>query len=66
VFVVRGGKAARATLKLGYDDGPWVEVRSGLKAGDQVVVAGKSALRDGSAVKVLDGAASAQPAKAAQ
>jgi membrane fusion protein (multidrug efflux system) len=43
-----------------------VEVRSGLKAGDQVVVAGKSALREGSAVKVLDSAASAQPAKAAQ
>jgi len=66
VFVVHAGKAARATLKLGYDDGPWVEVRSGLKAGDQVVVAGKSALREGSAVKVLDSAASAQPAKAAQ
>lgn len=57
VFVIRGGKAARAALKLGYDDGPWVEVRSGLKAGDQVVVAGKAALRDGSAVKVLEAGA---------
>ena len=28
VFVVRAGKAARATLKLGYDDGPWVEAVS--------------------------------------
>ena len=65
VFVVRGGKAARATLKLGYDDGPWVEVRSGLKAGDHVVVAGKSALREGSAVKVLEGAGN-QKAQAAK
>ncbi len=56
VFVVRGGKAVRTTLQLGYDDGPWVEVRSGLKDADRVVVAGKAALRDGSAVKVLDSA----------
>lgn len=54
VFVIRAGKAARVALKLGYDDGPWVEVRSGLKAGDQVVVAGKAALREGSSVKVLE------------
>lgn len=53
VFVVRNGKAVRVTVQLGYDDGPWVEVRSGLKDNDRVVVAGKAALRDGSAVKVL-------------
>lgn len=64
VFVVRNGKAARATLKLGYDDGPWVEVRDGLKQGEPVVVAGKAALRDGRAVKVLEGSAS--PAQAAR
>lgn len=70
VFVVRAGKAARVALKLGYDDGPWVEVRSGLKAGDEVVVAGKSALREGSAVKVLEGAgkptAAGKPVQAAR
>lgn len=63
VFVVRGDKAVRTTLQLGYDDGPWVEVRTGLKDGDRVVVAGKAALRDGSAVKVL-AAAPAKPAGA--
>ena len=53
VFVVREGKAARVPVKLGYVDGQWVEVREGLKAGDQVVVAGKAALREGSVVQVV-------------
>ncbi|WP_374013874.1 efflux RND transporter periplasmic adaptor subunit [Pseudoxanthomonas koreensis] len=68
VYVVRDGKAVRTGLALGYDDAGWIEVRDGLKAGDAVVVAGKSALRDGTAVQVLeqDDAAKAQaaPAKA--
>ena len=64
VFVVRNGKAARVAVQLGYDDGPWVEVRSGLKDSDRVVVAGKSALRDGTVVKVLAAAAPASPAAA--
>lgn len=53
LFVVRAGKAARVPVQLGYLDGDWAEIRSGLKLGDQVVVAGKSALRDGSAVQVV-------------
>jgi membrane fusion protein (multidrug efflux system) len=53
VFVARGGKAARVSVKLGYMDGERAEVLSGLKAGDQVVTAGKVALREGSAIQVL-------------
>ena len=53
VYVVREGKAVRSALKLGYDEAGWVEVREGLQAGDAVVVAGKAALREGSAVQVL-------------
>jgi membrane fusion protein (multidrug efflux system) len=65
VFVVRAGNAARATLALGYIEGGWAEVRSGLKQGDEVVVAGKSAVRDGSDVQVIgrDGKAVAAPPK---
>ncbi|HEY0332789.1 MAG TPA: efflux RND transporter periplasmic adaptor subunit [Stenotrophomonas sp.] len=59
VFVVRSGKVARVPVKLGYAEGPWVEVRDGLKEGDQVVTAGKVALRDGTAVQVIG-----QPEKA--
>lgn len=63
VFTVKDGKAVRAELKLGYVDGEWVEVRSGLRAGDPVVIAGKSALREGSAVQVIgDKAPAAAPA----
>jgi membrane fusion protein (multidrug efflux system) len=54
VFAVSGGKAKRVPIKLGYSEDGWAEVRGGLKAGDQVVVAGKTALRDGSVVQVLD------------
>ena len=67
VFTVRGGKAVRTELKLGYVDGEWVEVRDGLRAGDPVVVAGKAALREGSAVQVIGaGAAASKPAAATQ
>ena len=64
VFVVRNGKAARVPLALGYVEGDWAEVRSGLKQGEQVIVAGKSAVRDGSAVQVIaiDGKTVAAPA----
>lgn len=64
VFVIRAGKAQRVAVKLGYTDGAWAEVRSGLKLGDPVVTAGKVALRDGSAVQVL-GAANAKTVAAA-
>ncbi|WMJ68868.1 efflux RND transporter periplasmic adaptor subunit [Stenotrophomonas sp. 24(2023)] len=53
VFRVREGKVARVPVKLGYAEGPWVEIREGLQPGDQVVTAGKVALRDGTAVQVI-------------
>lgn len=53
VFVIRDNKAVRTALKLGYDDAGLVEVREGLKQGDAVVIAGKAALREGSAVQVI-------------
>jgi membrane fusion protein (multidrug efflux system) len=63
VFVVRDGKAARVPVKLGYTDGAWAEVRSGIRAGEQVVVAGKTALRDGTKVQLIgQGAKTAQAA----
>jgi len=53
VFVVRGKKVARVPIKLGYLDGAWAEVREGVKLGDQVVVAGKTALREGTEVQLI-------------
>ncbi len=67
-YTIRADKATRVTLKLGNVDGEWVEILAGLKEGDPVVVAGKSALREGSVVQVIGAskAATATPAKAAQ
>lgn len=66
VFVVRDGKAARVAVKLGYLDGELAEVRAGLKVGDQVVTAGKVAIRDGSELVIIgDKAAPEAPAAAA-
>jgi len=65
VFQVRDGKAVRVPVKVGYAEGAWVEIREGLSAGDQVVTAGKVALRDGTAVQVITPKAPAAVAKAA-
>lgn len=54
VFMLQDGKVVRTPVQLGYMDGGWAEIRGGLKLGDRVVVAGKSAVRDGSAVVVVD------------
>ncbi|MBD8635331.1 efflux RND transporter periplasmic adaptor subunit [Stenotrophomonas sp. WHRI 8082] len=64
VFRVRAGKVARVPITLGYAEGAWIEVREGLAAGDQVVTAGKVALRDGTAVQVIVPADPKQVAKA--
>ena len=56
-FVVEGNQAHERVLTLGLRtaDG-LVEVRSGLQAGEQLVVRGNEALRDGFTVKVAGGA----------
>lgn len=57
VYVVRANKAQRVAVKTGYSEAGWTEVRQGLQAGDRVVVAGKTALREGSVVQVLGNSA---------
>lgn len=64
VFRVRAGKVARVPVTLGYAEGAWLEIREGLAAGDQVVTAGKVALRDGTAVQVIVPNTAKQVAKA--
>lgn len=60
VFRVREGKVVRVPVQLGYLDGQWAEIRGGLEPGDRVVVAGKTALRDGSMVQVVGASAAKQ------
>lgn len=59
VFAVRDNKAVRVPIELGHLSGELAEVRKGLDEGDQVVTAGKVALRDGAPVEVLNPPAAA-------
>ena len=65
VYIVRGNKAVRTALKLGYSNGEFAEVVSGLKPGDRIITAGKVAVRDGAGVTAIaiDGKSGAQPQK---
>ncbi len=53
VFVVNGGVAEKRTVSLGLEEGGRIEALSGVKAGEQVIVAGQGGLKQGSPIKVL-------------
>jgi membrane fusion protein (multidrug efflux system) len=61
VYIVRDKKAVRTPVQLGYMDGELAEVRSGLRLGDQVITAGKVAVRDGTLVEIIKPVAVAAP-----
>jgi multidrug efflux pump subunit AcrA (membrane-fusion protein) len=56
-FVVDSGTDVvhRRALTLGVDGGEWFEVKAGLHAGDEVVVAGSEALSEGMKVRAARG-----------
>jgi membrane fusion protein (multidrug efflux system) len=54
VATTPGFVAHRKLVKIGYTDGSKVEIRSGLDAGTRVITVGRNAVRDGTAVQVLD------------
>jgi RND family efflux transporter MFP subunit len=56
-FVVDAGGDVvhRRALTLGVDGGEWFEVKAGLRAGDEVVVAGSEALSEGMKVRAARG-----------
>jgi membrane fusion protein (multidrug efflux system) len=54
VVVPSGFVAHRQLVKTGYSDGDKVEIISGLDAGARVITVGRNAVRDGTAVLVLD------------
>ena len=53
VFSVQEGKAVRRTVETGLDSQGMVEVRNGLKEGEQIVVVGGNTLRDGMTVRAI-------------
>jgi RND family efflux transporter MFP subunit len=50
VFVATGGKAQRRHVQTGITDGTHVEIVSGVKTGEMVVVDGQAGLPDGAAI----------------
>ena len=52
VFVVEGQTARSRPLTTGISDGALVEITSGVRVGEMVIVAGHRTLRDGAQVSV--------------
>lgn len=55
VFVVDGDKAVQKEVTTGLDTGAYIEIKSGLAAGDKVIVKGQDYISDGSKIKVVRG-----------
>jgi membrane fusion protein (multidrug efflux system) len=54
VFTVVENKARKTPIKTGFNDGANVEIASGVKADQAVILVGKRSLSDGQAVKVME------------
>jgi RND family efflux transporter MFP subunit len=54
VFVVENGKAVRKNVALGIQNTAMIEVLSGLRDGEAVIVEGNYGLEDGAALQVLE------------
>ncbi len=53
VYLMEGDKGRRVKIKTGYQSEGVVEVRAGLSAGQQVVVAGQGAIKESSKLKAI-------------
>lgn len=66
VFVAEnGGKAVRRTIKVGIQTAETAEVTSGVRNGEQVIVAGQDGLRDGAPIRVQQSGDANAPQQAA-
>jgi multidrug efflux pump subunit AcrA (membrane-fusion protein) len=55
VFIAKGDKAERRPVMIGISDDEHTEIRSGVKAGEMVIVEGQNGLPDGAAISVETG-----------
>ncbi len=60
IYKVQNGKAKKTLLHEGYSNVGFVQATSGIVKGDQVIVMGHSALKDGANVKVVEEAVAAE------
>jgi RND family efflux transporter MFP subunit len=61
VFVAMGDKAERKPVSVGISDQEHVEIRSGVKAGETVIVEGQNGLPDGAPITVMTAADGSKP-----
>jgi len=52
-YLANGDKAKKSPLKIGFNDGDWVEVLDGLSPADSIILTGKLPLSDGAPIKVM-------------
>lgn len=55
VYIVKNGKAKKVKVVKGLDGGDNVEIKSGLKGGEKLIVKGQYYVSDGTTVKVVRG-----------
>jgi membrane fusion protein (multidrug efflux system) len=55
VYVVQGNKAVRTPILTGIEQERFVEIKEGLKEGDQVVTRGQEAIRENTTIRVIEG-----------
>lgn len=53
VYIVVDGKAIKRVIETGISDGIRTETISGIKVGDQLIIAGQSNLKDGMPIKLI-------------
>lgn len=54
VYVLEGNRAARRAIVTGIEQDRFLEVKEGLKEGDQVVTRGQEAIRENTTIKVIE------------
>jgi len=52
VYVLSGDKVQRRAVEIGVDEGTWVEIKGGLREGEEIVTAGADSISDGTTVRV--------------
>jgi multidrug efflux pump subunit AcrA (membrane-fusion protein) len=53
--MVQGNKAVRTPILTGIEQERFVEIKEGLKEGDQVVTRGQEAIRENTTIRVIEG-----------
>ncbi|MCY6485236.1 efflux RND transporter periplasmic adaptor subunit [Clostridium aestuarii] len=53
IYVINNGKAEEKEVEVGLDNGQYVEIKSGIQAGDVIIVKGQNYVENNSKIKVI-------------